>query len=100
MNNEVVVGNGGSTTSNSIGGGILAYTGTISVSKAMFKNNSADFGGVFFVADGTVFQLCAHKQQSHPTRWSVAVAISTLTLTNTSIFDNFESKNIIYVASS
>ncbi|XP_064388895.1 uncharacterized protein LOC135336950 [Halichondria panicea] len=84
------------------GGAILVYTGTISVSKVMFKNNSADIGGVFFVADGTVIISDSLLTNNRATQQDgvIAVAISTLINTNTSIFDNLEGENIIYVVHS
>ncbi len=68
----------------------MAYTGTISVSKAVFKNNSADFGGVFFVADGTVIisdSLLTNNRATKQDAWSDCGCYL-----NLSIFDNFESK--------
>ncbi|XP_064389809.1 uncharacterized protein LOC135337762 [Halichondria panicea] len=96
--NEAVVGNGGT----SLGGAILIYTGTISVSKVMFKNNSADVGAVFFVADGTVIIFDSLLTNNRATQQDgvIAVAFSSLIITNTSIFDNFEGENIIYVVHS
>ncbi len=84
------------------GGAISAYTGTISISKVMFKNNSADVGGVFFVADGTVIISDSVLTNNRATQQDgvTAVAISTLIITNTSIFDNFEGENSIYVVHS
>ena len=96
--NEAVVDNG----ETSLGGAILVYTGTISVSKIMFKNNSADFGGVFFVADGTVIISDSVVTNNRATQQDgvIAVVISSLIITNTSIFDNLEGENIIYVVHS
>ena len=96
--NEAVVDNG----ETSLGGAILVYTGTISVSKIMFKNNSADFGGVFFVADGTVIISDSVVTNNRATQQDgvIAVVISILIITNTSIFDNLEGENILYVVHS
>ncbi|XP_064389949.1 uncharacterized protein LOC135337873 [Halichondria panicea] len=93
-----VFGNGGT----SLGGAILVYTGNISISKVMFKNNSADFGGVFFVAGGTVNISDSVLTNNRATQQDgvIAVAISTLIITNTSIFDNLEGENIIYAVHS
>ncbi|XP_064389950.1 uncharacterized protein LOC135337874 isoform X1 [Halichondria panicea] len=92
--NEAVVGNGGT----SAGGAILVLTGTISISKVMIKNNSADFGGVISVADVPVNISDSVLTNNRATQQNgvIAVAISTLIITNTSIFDNFEGENIIY----
>ncbi|XP_064389969.1 uncharacterized protein LOC135337884 [Halichondria panicea] len=96
--NEAVVDNGETSS----GGAILVYTGTISISKVMFKNNSAEFGGVFFVADGTVIISDSVLTNNRATQQDgvIAVAISTLIITNTSIFDNLEGENIIYAVHS
>ena len=96
--NEAVVDNG----ETSLGGAILVYTGTISVSKIMFKNNSADFGGVFFVADGTVIISDSVVTNNRATQHNgvITVVISTLIITNTSIFDNLDGENILYVVHS
>ncbi|XP_064388883.1 uncharacterized protein LOC135336935 [Halichondria panicea] len=96
--NEAVVDNG----ETSAGGVILVYTGTIFVSKVMFKNNSADFGGVFFVADGTVIISDSLLTNNRATQRDgvIAVFISSLIITNTSIFDNLEGENIIYAVHS
>ncbi len=75
----------------------MAYTGIISVSKSMLKNNSADFGGMLFIADGTVIISDSVLTRNRATKQDgvIAAVISTLIITNTSIFDHFESKNII-----
>ena len=92
--NEAVVGNGGT----SAGGAILALIGTISISKVMIKNNSADFGGVFFVADVPVIISDSVLTNNRATKQvgMIALVISSLIITNTSIFDNLEGENIIY----
>ena len=96
--NEAVVGNGGT----SAGGAILALTGTISISKVMIKNNSADFGGVISVADVPVIISDSVLTNNRATKQDgvIAVVISTLIITNTSIFDNLEGENIIYAVHS
>ncbi|XP_064390063.1 uncharacterized protein LOC135337972 [Halichondria panicea] len=70
----------------------------------MFKNNSADVGGVFFVADGTVIISDSVLTNNRATQQDevIAVAISTLIITNTSRlnFDNLEGENSIYVVHS
>ena len=65
----------------------------------MFKNNSADFGGVFSVVDGTVIISDSLLTNNRAQR-VIAVVISSLIIANTSIFDNLEGENIIYVVHS
>ncbi len=98
LNGDLLISNSDLTNNRAASGGaILVLTGTITVSKAMFKNNSADIGGVFFVADGTVIisdsVLTSNRAKQDGV---IAVAISTYT----SIFDNLEGQNSIYVVHS
>ncbi|XP_064388740.1 uncharacterized protein LOC135336804 [Halichondria panicea] len=92
--NEAVVGNGGTST----GGAILALIGTISISKVVIKNNSADAGAVFYVVDGTVIIFDSLLTNNRATQQDgvIALLMSSLIITNTSIFDNLEGENIIY----
>ncbi len=97
--NKAVVESGGTNT---VGGAVFIYSGNISISKSMLKNNSAKVGGVIFIINGTVIISDSVFTSNSATQQGgvMVVAISTLTFNNTSITDNLKGEDVIYAVGS
>ena len=99
---KAVAASGQAVTSTSIGGAVLVHGGNISLSKSMLINNSADCGGAIVslesnvIISDSVFTSNSATQQGGV----IAVAISTLRISNTSMMGNLEGEDVIYVVHS